>query len=365
LKKIIVNTNQSSYPVFIGSSNLDSITANLEKLDLFNNLFIVIDKNVAKYHLTKIKTVLKYHSGKISYYILPSGEKTKSERELGKIYNALLKDNFGRDTTLIAIGGGVTGDIAGFAAATFMRGIQLVHIPTTLLAMIDSSIGGKTGINFSTKKNIIGSFYQPKLVLIDTYFLSTLPVRELNSAMGELIKYALIANKTLFNFLSENLKEIISLNNTYIRKAIVESVLIKGGVVSQDEFELKGIRKILNFGHTFAHAIETDLGFRIKHGEAVAAGIICALFLSNKLGILNSSKLKTTLQLSGKIKLPLIINKIDNQNIFKAMQSDKKNRDDKIMFVLISDIGKVLVDVPANKKDVFYAISKMKDFGFV
>jgi 3-dehydroquinate synthase len=293
---------------------------------------------------------------------LPSGEKTKSEKELKKIYNFLLKNNFGKDTVLIAIGGGVTGDLAGYAASTFMRGIQLVHVPTTFLAIIDSSIGGKTGINFNNKKNIIGTFYQPRLVFIDIMFLSTLPSREFNSALGELIKYGLIANKDFYNFLSDNLEKVKSLNYRVINNAVEESVSIKVGVIRQDEFEQRGIRKILNLGHTFAHAIESELGFRIKHGEAVTAGIICSLFLSNKIGLLDTSKQKNLLRLPGSVRLPAIIEKINYQNVFNAMRSDKKNKDDKIMFVLISGIGNLLVDVPANKRDIFYALDKMKNF---
>ncbi len=202
MKKIIVKTSLNSYPVLICNSELNKLPEILDKQKLFKNLLIVIDENVARYYQTKIRSILSSFSGKICYYILPSGETTKSEKELKKIYNFLLINNFGRDTTLIAIGGGVTGDIAGYAASTFMRGIQLVHVPTTFLAMIDSSIGGKTGINFNKKKNIIGAFYQPRLVFIDTMFLSTLPLREFNSALGELIKYGLIANKDFYNFLS-------------------------------------------------------------------------------------------------------------------------------------------------------------------
>lgn len=365
MKKIIVKASPNSYPVLICNSALNKLPENLDKQKLFNNLLIVIDENVARYYQTKIKSVFSNHSGKIRYYILPSGERTKSEEELKKIYNFLLKNNFGRDTVLIAIGGGVTGDLAGYAASTFMRGIQLVHVPTTFLAMIDSSIGGKTGINFSKKKNMIGTFYQPRLVFIDIMFLSTLPSREFNSALGELIKYGLISNKDFYTFLSDNLEKIKSLNDGVIKYTIKESVSIKARVVQQDEFEQRGIRKILNLGHTFAHAIESELGFKIKHGEAVTAGMICSLFLSNKIGLLDTSKQKNLLQLPTSVRLPANIKKINNQNVFDAMRSDKKNKDDKIMFVLISGIGSLLVDVPANKRDIFYALDKMSEFCLV
>ena len=360
MKKTIVKTSTKSYPVLIGNSNLNKLPERLDRQKLFKNLLIVIDENVALYYQTKIKSVFSNHSGKILYYILPSGEKTKSEKELKKIYDFLLKNNFGRDTVLIAIGGGVTGDLAGYAASTFMRGIQLVHVPTTFLAMIDSSIGGKTGINFNKKKNLIGTFYQPRLVFIDIMFLSTLPSREFNSALGELIKYGFISNKDFYSFLSNNLEKVKSMNDRVIEAVIKESVSIKAGVIQQDEFEQRGIRNILNLGHTFAHGIESELGFKVNHGEAVAAGIICSLFLSHKIGLLETSKQKNLLRLPGSVRLPAIIKKINNQNVFDAMRSDKKNKDDKKMFVLISGIGNMFVDVPANKSEIFYALNKMK-----
>jgi len=360
LKKIIVITSTKPYPALICNSGFNKLPEKLNEQKLYRNLLIIIDENVAHYYQRKIKSVFSYHSGKIVYYILPSGEKSKSEKELKKIYDFLLINKFGRDTVLIAIGGGVTGDITGYAASTFMRGIQLVHVPTTFLAMIDSSVGGKTGINFNKKKNLIGTFYQPKMVFIDIMFLSTLPSREFNSALGELIKYGFISTKDFFHFVLSNIEKIKSMSDNVIEGIIKESVSIKAGVIQKDEFEQKGIRNILNLGHTFAHAIESELGFRVKHGEAVITGIICSLFLSNKIGLLDSSEQKYLLKLPSKIRPPAIIKKINNQSVFDAMRSDKKNKDDKIMFVLISGIGNVLVDVPANKREIFYALNKMK-----
>jgi 3-dehydroquinate synthetase len=191
-------------------------------------------------------------------------------------------------------------------------------------------------------------------------FLSTLPRREFNSALGELIKYSFISNKDFFKFLSSNLEKVESMNDRVIERVIKESVLIKAGVIQQDEFEKRGIRKILNLGHTFAHAIESELGFKVKHGEAVTAGIICSLFFSTKISLLEKSKHKNLLQLLLRVQLPAIIKKINNENVYEAMRSDKKNKDDKIMFVLIAGIGNLLVDVHANKREIFYALNKMK-----
>jgi 3-dehydroquinate synthase len=362
LKKIIVKSRQGSYPVTIGDSYLDRLHSLLEKDNLLNSTFIIIDENVAHYHLPVIQSAFSDSKGKISYTLLPSGERMKSYTQLKKIHERILNYNFGRDTTFVAIGGGVTGDLAGYAAATYMRGLQLVHIPTTLLAMIDSAIGGKTGINFKGKKNIIGAFYQPRLVFIDTMFLSSLPKREFNSALGELVKYSLISNKEFYMFLEDNIEKIKSFDRRTIQAAIIESIKIKAGVVEKDEFEQSGTRKILNLGHTFAHAIESNLGFRIKHGEAVNAGIVCALILSNKLGFLSSAKLEKLLDLSTKISVPHTIKNAEEGKMIEAMYSDKKNRGDEILFVLLSDIGKVVIDVPAVKRDIIFAIKVMKDF---
>ena len=362
MKKIKISTQNGYYPVIIGDSSIDQLLTFLVKNNMHHSLFLVIDENVAKYHLKVIQSVFSEYKGKISYTFLPSGERVKSFTELKKIHERLISYNFGRESTLIAIGGGVTGDTAGYAAATYMRGIHLVHIPTSLLAMIDSAIGGKTGINFKRRKNVIGAFYHPRLVIVDTIFLSSLPRIEFNSALGELAKYGLISTKEFFNFLSENIEKINSSGTKSTEKAIIESIKIKAGVVEQDEFERNGIRKILNLGHTFAHAIEAALGFRVKHGEAVTAGVVCALYLSNKLGVLTSKKLEKFLCLQKKISVPRIIKNVEDGKLIDAMYGDKKNREGKIMFVLISDVGKVIVDVPAEKEDIIFAINKMKEF---
>jgi len=362
LKKIIVKTSLKSHRVLITNSKLNELAKELIKNNSPNNLFIVIDENVYKYHLNEITDIFKNFPGSIHYYRLPSGERYKSENQLRNIYNVLLKNHFGRDTTLVAFGGGVAGDLAAYAASTYMRGLPFVNVPTTLLAMIDSAIGGKTGINFGGRKNIIGTFYQPELVFIDTMFLDTLPSREFSSALGELIKYGLISNKSFLDFLTKNFDGLKSKKKSIINFAITESVKFKAGVVSQDEFETKGIRKILNLGHTFAHGFESELKFKLRHGEAVTAGLVCALFLSGRTGLLNSKSVENLLKLSTKIKMPKHIQNVKNESVYEIMRSDKKVTGGELKFVLISDVGKTIVDVPAGKDDVFYAIKKMKEF---
>ena len=358
MNKIVVSLKESSYPILIGENIFAKVPELINKFKLNKNFLIIIDKNVYAFHDKSINQSFKNFNYKKNLYILNTGEKTKSYLELNKIYSFLLKNNYGRDSLIISIGGGVTGDLSGYAAATYMRGIQIIHIPTTLLAAVDSSIGGKTGINFEKKKNMIGSFYQPKFVLIDTNFLKTLPKPEITSGLGEVIKYAFLSDEYFFKYMKDNLKKLFLLDEKILLKIILVSDKIKAGVVSQDEKE-SGLRKILNLGHTFAHAFETELNFSIKHGEAVIAGIICALVLSNRLGLLSSEDLNNYLTLPLMVKLPKKLHGLDKNNLYNIMLHDKKNKGGKIKFVLLSKIGKILLDVEVDKKDLFYTFNEM------
>ncbi len=359
MKKIKVKLTNSSYNIIIGKNCYLQIVQEIKKLDLNKNILIVIDQSVKKYWEKYIKKPFENFEHRIEYYLLKPGESSKSYIELNKIYSFLLKNNFGRDTLIIATGGGVTGDLTGYAASTFMRGVQLIHVPTTLLAAVDSSIGGKTGINFNTKKNMIGTFYQPKFVLIDINFISSLPKKEITSGAGEIIKYAFLSNDNFFEYLRENIEKVYHNDEEIINELIIKSALIKASVVSQDEKEA-GLRKILNLGHTFAHAIESDLNFKIKHGEAVIAGIIAALYLSYKTGVLKKSRMSEFLSLPLKINLPQIIKNLNEENMVNIMHLDKKSRDGKINFVLLSELGKLLIDVKTVEKNILYSIDRMK-----
>jgi 3-dehydroquinate synthetase len=225
--------------------------------------------------------------------------------------------------------------------------------------MVDSSIGGKTGINFEDKKNMIGAFYQPKLVLIDTDFIKTLPEREITSGMGEVIKYTYMADQKFFSYVLANLEKVYKNDDKVLLQFIYNSAAIKASVVSQDEKE-SGLRKVLNLGHTFAHAFETTLKFKVKHGEAVIAGLISALYLSQKNGFITEEELNYDLSLPLKIKLPSQIKEPGIDDLFKIMLHDKKTREGKIKFVLVSSLGEIVLDAEADKKAVAYAINKMK-----
>ena len=361
LKRITVKTETDSYPVIIGANSFSSLKKEIEKLKLFKNIFVIIDENVKKYFSQRILANIKAISTKNDFYTLKKGELAKSHSELNKIYSALIEKKYGRDTLILAIGGGVTGDLAGYAASTYMRGIQLLHVPTTLLADVDSSLGGKTGINFNNRKNMVGTFYQPDAVLIDTDFIRTLPEGEFISGLGEVVKYAFITTKNFYDFTFDNFGKILSRNFEVMNKIIYESVLFKSSVVARDEKE-SGLRKILNFGHTFAHAYESDLNFKIKHGEAVIAGIISALYLSYIKGYLTEKKLGGFLTNLGLIKLKPGLKKLNTENVLDFMRNDKKNRENKIKFILLKNIGEIVSDVETDKREVIQSILLTKEF---
>ncbi len=356
MKKIKITLSENPYDVLIGTNNLTKISAEIKKRKLFNNILIVCDANIYKIYKETINEAFDTNDFNLSFLQLIVKEKNKTILSVLKIYDFLLKNNFGRDTLIVAVGGGIVGDVAGFAAATFMRGIQLVHVPTTLLADVDSSIGGKTGVNYGKAKNIVGAFYQPKFVLIDTCFLSTLPKEELICGLGEIAKYAFLISKTFQTFFIRNINKLMELDKRVIEKTIYESVKFKGNVVSEDELE-SGLRQILNFGHTFAHAIEIEQKHKIKHGEAVIIGIASAVYLSNKMGIIGENKFVELTKVIIPFTKVITIKNFNSENIYKVMFTDKKNRANKILFVLIKDIGEIILGVEANEKDVIDSIN--------
>ena len=286
---LIVKTKTQSYPIIIGTSLVSKISSIIKKNSIkFNKSLLLIDKKVPKKIINKIKKSLK--NEEIYLLFITANEKNKNQKTINNILEVLLNKNFSRQDCLITIGGGITGDLGGFAASIFKRGLQFINIPTTLLSQVDSSVGGKTGVNTKYGKNLVGSFYQPKLVISDSIFLKTLPQREIICGYGEILKHSLIADKIFYKFLKLNFSNIIALKSPYIEKAIFESCKIKKDVVQKDERE-RNFRKILNFGHTFAHAYEATLGYskKLNHGEAVILGIYSALKFSFKNKLLSNN----------------------------------------------------------------------------
>tara|TARA_A100000164_G_C21895541_1_gene767695 strand:- start:308 stop:1414 length:1107 start_codon:yes stop_codon:yes gene_type:complete len=341
--KLIVKTSTQKYPIIVGSNLILKTKLLIKKSSIdFNQCLLVIDKNVPKKSVNEIKKSLK--SKKIFLHYIVATEKNKNQNTVNNILKILLDKNFSRKDCLISIGGGITGDLVGFAASLFKRGLQFINIPTTLLAQVDSSIGGKTGVNTHHGKNLIGSFYQPKLVISDINFLKTLPYREIICGYGEILKHSLIANKDFYNFLNKNIKSILNLESPFIEKAIFESCKIKKKVVEKDEKE-KDYRKILNFGHTFAHAYEASLDYskKLNHGEAVLLGIDSALKFSKKNKFLSKSEYSSIMSHIKKSNLPNNLKKYFSykhlDKILSFMTKDKKNTSNKINLILLKKIG--------------------------
>ena len=330
----------------------------LSDKSLFNkvnkkNLALITNKKIEKLHISKIKNALM----KKNKIIISDGEKYKNQDSITKIYNYLLKNKYSRDSCIVAFGGGVIGDMAGFAAATYQRGIDFIQIPTTLLSMVDSSVGGKTGINHPLGKNMIGSFHQPIAVIIDTEILKTLSKRQFNAGMSEVIKYGIIKDKNFFDWIVKNTDEIKAQDPKSIIKIVKRSCEIKAEIVALDEKE-KNIRALLNLGHTFGHAIENYLGYgKWLHGEAIACGFLIASSVAiqkNTMNISEYNKIKALLEaFSLPTKLPKNIN---IEKLFKIMSLDKKVKNNEMVYVLPNNIGNAYIANKINKKIVIKAL---------
>ena len=362
LIKLQVKTSNQKYPIFIGNNILDKLKKILkENLINFNQCLVIADKNVPKNLIDKVLNSLP--KKEIALHYFNSNEKNKNQKSVDNILSILLSKNFNRNDCVIAIGGGITGDVSGFAASIFKRGLKFINIPTTLLSQVDSSIGGKTGINTKYGKNLIGAFYQPSLVITDIIFLKSLPKREIICGYGEILKHALIADKKFFTFLDVNGSQILNLKSPFIEKAIFKCCSIKKKIVEADEKEL-GIRKILNFGHTFAHAYEATLKYskKLNHGEAVMLGIKTAAKFSLLNNILSFKEFNLIENHLNKLSLPRNINKLfslKNLNkILSFMKKDKKNNTNEINLVLLKKIGSPTYKLQFDEKKINLFLAK-------
>ena len=359
--KLEVKVKNGKYSILIGANFLNKLSNIFKKNGVnFNKCFILIDKKIG---IKKIEQISKSIKQKKIIHLFNSSEKNKNINQVIKILNLLQKNNFNKSDCLLAIGGGITGDTGGFAASLFKRGLKFINIPTTLLAQVDSSIGGKTGINTIYGKNLVGSFYQPSLVLADTIFLKTLPKREIICGYAEILKHSLISDKNFFLYLNKNVQNIIKLKSPFIEKAIFKSCKIKRDIVQKDEKEIK-LRKILNFGHTFAHAYEASMSYskKLNHGEAVILGIYSSLKFSLENKLLNLSDFNLILEHLNKAKLSYDVSKyfskIDTKKIVSFMQNDKKNNSEKINLVLLRKIGSVDLKKRFNHKKIHFFINE-------
>ena len=350
--KLNVKTKSENYPIIIGSNIIKNLASYLNKNSIkFNQCLLIIDKEVPNKMILKVIRSLK--KKKISKFLFNANEKNKSLKNINKILQILLNKNFSRLDCIITIGGGITGDVGGFAASLYKRGLKFINIPTTLLSQVDSSVGGKTGVNTKEGKNLIGSFYQPKIVISDTEFLKSLPRREIICGYGEIFKHSLILNKIFYKYLDNNSLKILNLKSPFIENAIFESCKIKKIVVEKDEKE-KNLRKILNFGHTFAHAFEASLGYskKLNHGEAVILGIIVALKFSLDNKLIKLREFNQIMKHALNIDLPTNIKNYFSlkslNTILTFMMKDKKNISDKINLILLKQIGSTVIDNEYN-----------------
>jgi len=337
-----VELGERGYPIAIGPALLDD-TALITQAIAGERVAVVTNTVVAPLYLARLTASLLAAGKKVTSIVLPDGEEEKNWSSLMLIYDALLADKCDRKTTIVALGGGVVGDMAGFAAATYMRGVPLVQVPTTLLSQVDSSVGGKTGINHPLGKNMIGAFYQPLAVVADTSTLATLPARELSAGLAEVIKHGAIIDAEFFEWIERNIAALRARDPTALAHAIRRSCEIKADIVRQDERE-SGLRAILNFGHTFAHAIEAGLGFGTwLHGEAVGCGMVMAADLSCRLGFIDAQQKERLTRLVEAAGLPIVAPDLGHTTWLELMQIDKKNEAGVITFILLRPLGTALI----------------------
>lgn len=342
MRSLEVSLAERSYPILIGLGLLDDASLLLPALKT-KRAVIVTNEVVAPLYLARLSTALRAAGVEVAEVILPDGEVHKDWPTLNKIFDALLGSRAERSTTLIALGGGVVGDMTGFAAATYQRGVPFIQIPTTLLAQVDSSVGGKTAINHPLGKNMIGAFYQPRRVLADVSTLDTLPDRELSAGLAEVIKYGLIRDPEFFDWLEANIEKLRARDAEALSFAVERCCRNKAEVVAADETE-QGERATLNLGHTFGHAIETGLGYGVwLHGEAVAAGTLMAAELSRSLGGLCAAEFVRIEDLHRRAGLPVFGPALGVQRYLELMRHDKKVADGRLRLILLEGIGQATI----------------------
>ena len=341
MKTLYVELGERRYPIFIGS-NLNPQEL-LEPYIHGKQVMIVSNDTVAPLYLDRYKATLENLGKTVATCILPDGEKYKNIEHLNLIFDALLEAGFNRDCTVLALGGGVIGDMAGFASACFQRGVYFIQVPTTLLSQVDSSVGGKTGINHPLGKNMIGAFQQPQVVLADMSQLSTLPDRELSAGLAEVIKYALLGDEEFLVWLEANMEGLIARDEQLLAEAVYRSCAHKARIVANDEKE-QGERALLNLGHTFGHAIESYLGYgEWLHGEAVATGMVMAADLSHRMGWISLEDLERTKKIISRAQLPIVCPKIPLDDFLAYMAHDKKVLNGQLRLVLLQQLGKAVI----------------------
>ena len=336
---IKVSLGERSYDITLGADIIDTVGSLCRELGLSGTAAVVSNTTVAPLYLERVRASLEQAGYRVVAVCLPDGETYKSSATLNLIYDALVDASLDRGSFILALGGGVIGDMAGFAAASYLRGIPFVQLPTTLLSQVDSSVGGKTGINHPKGKNLIGAFYQPRAVLIDVSTLDTLPDREYRSGLGEIIKYGAVLDGDFFSFLEQNAGLLLARDKQSLIHAVGRSCAIKARVVESDERE-GGVRAVLNYGHTLGHAVETLTGYsRYLHGEAVAIGMVQAARISRSLGLCSQAECDRIESLIGLLGLPAELPAFPAKEYQEALTHDKKVRDSGLLFICNFGIG--------------------------
>lgn len=355
---VTVALKERTYPIHIGAGLLQNLEV-FHPLVAGGKVMIVSNPTVAEYYLDSVRQTLQALNCQVDVVLIPDGEQFKNLDSLNLIFTALLEKNHNRDSTIIALGGGVIGDVAGYAAASYQRGVRFIQIPTTLLAQVDSSVGGKTGVNHMLGKNMIGAFYQPSAVIIDTHTLTTLPKREVSAGLAEVIKYGAIFDLPFFEWLEQKIDALIALEPEALIYCIQRCCQLKADVVARDERE-KGDRALLNFGHTFGHAIEAHLGYGVwLHGEAVAVGMLEAAALSHILGDLNEHDVARLEKLLARAVLPTSSpDAMQPTDYLPYMWRDKKVLGGQLRLILLKQLGEAYVTAQATEAQVLTAIAR-------
>jgi 3-dehydroquinate synthase len=351
MRTVTVGLGERAYPIHIGEGLLARADLFLPHLPQ-RRISVVTNATVASLYLEKFSATLRSAGVEIVSVVLPDGEEHKNWQTLNSIFDALLSNRCERKSTIIALGGGVVGDLAGFAAASYQRGVPFIQVPTTLLAQVDSSVGGKTAINHPLGKNMIGAFYQPRMVLADTATLDTLPARELSAGLAEVIKYGLIMDLPFLQWLEGNIDNLSKRDPSALAYAVTRSCENKAAVVAADERE-SGERALLNLGHTFGHAIEAGLGFGTwLHGEAVAAGTVLAARLSERMGLLTANDVERIARLFVRAGLPIEAPSLGQDRYLELMGHDKKVENGRLRLVLLKSLGKAFMTSDFDLRDL-------------
>lgn len=347
-KLITVNYNQKPCYNIVIENDFSKLAEHVTKLEISGRkLAVITDSNVGPLYADKVAQCLKETGNNIFVYTFEAGEKNKNLNTVQDVYEFLIKNKFDRKDMLVALGGGVVGDLTGFAAATYLRGIDFIQVPTSLLAQVDSSIGGKTGVDFRAYKNMVGAFHQPRLVYMNTSTLSSLNTRLFNSGFGEILKHGLIKDASYFQWLKDNIEKIAALDSGYLEEMIYRSCKIKRKVVENDPTE-KGERAQLNFGHTLGHAIEKQMNFELYHGECVVLGMIAALNICVERGTITKEEYDDIYNTFKAYNFPMTVDKTTIDEVIAASKNDKKMDGNKVKFILLKKVGEAYIDMTVD-----------------